>query len=149
MNMRNLVCLAGSAAFAVVAFGQQPTLTVSNDHPKVGETVVIEVNVSPNRTTKISWSKQGDGDFATETQNQAAVKFVPSTPGSTVIIVCDVSTPGRQDHLRRSWWSPEHKLLRSRSPVPLPGPAHRPTMAAIWRLPTWNTWFLRGTWAMR
>jgi len=28
MNMRNLVCLAGSAAFAVVAFGQQPTLTV-------------------------------------------------------------------------------------------------------------------------
>ena len=98
MNLRNLVCLAGSAAFAVVAFGQQPTLTVSNDHPKPGEAVVIEVNVSPDRTTKVSWTKQGDGEFTTETQNQKLVKFVPSTPGSTVIIVCDVSTPGRQDH---------------------------------------------------
>ena len=98
MNLRNLVCLAGSTAFAVLAFGQQPTLTVSNDHPKPGEAVVIEVNVSPDRTTKISWTKQGDGEFATETQNQKSVKFIPSTPGSTVVIVCDVSTPARQDH---------------------------------------------------
>ena len=74
------------------------TLTISNDHPKPGEAVVIEVNVSPDRTTKVSWTKQGDGEFTTETQNQKLVKFVPSTPGSTVIIVCDVSTPGRQDH---------------------------------------------------
>ena len=98
MNLRNLVCLAGSVAFAALAFGQQPTLTISNDHPKPGEAVVIEVNVSPDRTTKVSWTKQGDGEFTTETQNQKLVKFVPSTPGSTVIIVCDVSTPGRQDH---------------------------------------------------
>ena len=119
MNMRNLVCLAGSTAFAVVAFGQQPTLTVSNDHPKVGETVVIEVNVSPNRTTKISWSKQGDGDFATETQNQAAVKFVPSTPGSTVIIVCDVSAPGRQDH-------PSTKLVVAGAQAPVQPQAGSP-----------------------
>lgn len=98
MNLRNLVCLAGLAAFAVLALGQQPMLTVSNDHPNPGEAVVIEVNVSPDRTTKISWTKQGDGEFATETQNQKSVKFVPSTPGSAVMIVCNVSTPGRQDH---------------------------------------------------
>jgi hypothetical protein len=126
MNLRNLVCLAGSAAFAFVAFGQQPTLTVSNDHPKPGEAVVIEVNVSPDHTTKVSWTKQGDGEFTTETQNQKSVKFVPSTPGSTVIIVCDVSVPGRQDHP-----STTLVVVGSQAPSqPQPGPAARSGAAA-------------------
>jgi hypothetical protein len=103
-----------------VLLGQQAKVTVSQPNPAPGETVVIEVDVSPDKNTKLSWTSDGVGEFLTETKNQSKVQFKPTAPGSTVIIVCNISTP--KDHQ-----SPSIKLQVSGAqkvipPVPQPQP---------------------------
>ncbi len=99
MKRFHLLCMLGMMVSPALAPGQgatlpAPALTVSNEHPNPGQAVVIEVNVTPNKDTRISWSKSGDGDFTSPIENRQSVTFVPTTPGGTVIIVCNVSMPG-------------------------------------------------------
>jgi hypothetical protein len=89
-----------------IVLGQQAKLKVSNEKPRPGETVVIEVNARAGNNTKLVWTKDGEGEFLTETENESRVQFRPSRPGDTVIIVCEISTPKGQDH-------PSTKLLVS------------------------------------
>lgn len=83
--------LAASAASLLPA--QTAALKASKSDPAPGETVTIEVNVSPGKNTKLSWTNNGDGEFLTGTQNQAKVQFRPSKPGTSVIIICQIDTP--------------------------------------------------------
>jgi len=128
MRLRYPMYLLGWMIGPALLLGQQPALTVSNANPKPGEAVVIEVNVKPDRITRISWSKQGDGEFTTDTQNQKSVKFVANTPGSTVVIVCDVSVPGHQDHQ-------SVKITVAGAQVPTAPPAHPVTQPTPHALP--------------
>lgn len=108
MKKRNLLCLSCLLVWPVLTLGQNqaPALTARSMHSKPGDPVVvnpgdpvvIEVNVTPDRDTRISWRSSGDGKFQSDTENKKSVTFVPATPGQAVIIICDVSVPGRQDH---------------------------------------------------
>ena len=60
MNMRNLVCLAGSAAFAVVAFGQQD-LDLQDHVVHLGLRIHLHEN-HPDRVT-LDPGKWGYGKF--------------------------------------------------------------------------------------
>jgi hypothetical protein len=93
--LKTMVLMAlGVMLLPVSGRAQQLKLTTKNDHPKVGDVVVIEVNISADSNTKINWLKEsGDGDFKTNTTDQSSVQFVPSKPDEVVIIVCQVSTP--------------------------------------------------------
>jgi hypothetical protein len=84
-------------AFTVEAvFGQTPHLSTSKMNPDPGELVLLEVNVTPDKDTKISWTVEGPGEFASNTDNQSRVQFRPSKAGP-VTIVCVISRPGGQD----------------------------------------------------
>ncbi len=97
MHLGSLRFLCTAVVWPVLALGQAATLAVTNDHPNPGETVVVEVKVSPDPNTPITWTKQGDGEFTTATQNQIQVGFKPAKPGP-VIIVCDVVVRGKKEH---------------------------------------------------
>src|ERR1039457_3885629 len=97
MKKHHLPLLLGSMIWPALALGQGPALTVSNPNPKPNVPVVIEVSVTPDSTTKVSWSSTGQGRFIGDTDNKKSVTFVPSAPGQ-VIIICDINVPGHQDH---------------------------------------------------
>jgi len=91
------LCIACIAmAWPVSALSQAATLTADKDHPSPGDTVVIEVNGHPDPNTQITWTKEGEGEFTTTTQNQTKVSFKPAKPGQ-VIIVCNVVVRGKAE----------------------------------------------------
>lgn len=93
--------------------GQEAKLTVSKKDPAPGEMVIIEVNVSSGRNTKLNWTTDGSGEFLTETFNQSRVQFRPTKPGP-VIVICNISTPKGQDR-------PSARLEVSGAPPPKAG----------------------------
>jgi hypothetical protein len=91
VTLTGLIILA-TAGFSV---GQELKVTVSNGSPAPGETVVIEVNVKPEKNTKLSWTADGSGEFLSEKENQSRVQFRPTKPGP-VVVICNINTPKGQ-----------------------------------------------------
>ena len=88
-----------------VVNAQPATLTV-NGRPvgadntatiEAGKPAVIAVNVAIKKNTKLSWTKDGEGEFTTEPVDQPSVQFRPRAPGDVVVVVCELTTPNGQE----------------------------------------------------
>ena len=85
--------------FVVLAVGvsaQPITLTV-NGRPvgtdntatiEPGKPAVIAVNLSLKKNTKLSWTKDGEGEFTTEPVDQPSVQFRPRAVPVTLWLSC-------------------------------------------------------------
>ena len=102
MRLRDFYWLGPAVLWPILALGQGTALSVTNDHPFAGEVVVVEVNVNPDQSTKLSWSAKGEGEFTTPTQNLNKVGFKPSKAGSAIVIVCDIDVRGRKERTSRT-----------------------------------------------
>jgi hypothetical protein len=122
MRLRYAIYLVAGMIGPVLVLGQQPPLTViPTDHPMAGRAVVIAVKSPASPNPKISWTKKGDGEFITETLDKDLVKFVAHEPGSTVIIMCDISSSdGTQNHYKTTLTVAEAEVNRiDIRPIPI------------------------------
>jgi len=92
VNLRVLIIAFGMLLVSVANLAQTK-ITVSNNKPASGQTILLEVDLEAGANTSIVWVKQsGEGAFEGETKGQSKVRFRPSKPGQ-VVIVCEIQTP--------------------------------------------------------